>query len=86
MHIIQLTEDDSYEFGSNVEPSNAYININQIESVTEDDEDEDRCYIFMKSQDYFNVMESMDSFIERYQKMLYGTIMTKFYDSTNKQS
>lgn len=86
MHIIQLIEDDSYEFGSGVEPSDAYISMSEIESVTEDEEDENRCYVYMKSQDHFNIMESMDSFVSRYQAMLYGSVMTKFYDSTNKQS
>jgi hypothetical protein len=86
MHIVQLTEDDSYEYGDGVEQTNAHININLVESVTDDDEYEDRCFVYMQSQDYFYINESSDSFITRYQAMLYGSILTKFYDNTNRQS
>lgn len=86
MHIVQLTEDDSYEYGDGVEQGDAYININLVESVTMDEEDENRCYVYMQSQDYFYIDESSDSFIARYQAMLYGSVLTKFYDRTNRQS
>ena len=86
MHIVQLTEDDSYEYGENVEQTDSYINIHLVESVTNDDEYEDRCFVYMQSQDYFYINESSDSFIARYQAILYGSILTKFYDKTNRQS
>lgn len=86
MHIVQLTEDDSYEYGEGVEQTDAYINIHLVESVTNDDEYEDRCFVYMQSQDYFYINESSDSFIARYQATLYGSILTKFYDKTNRQS
>lgn len=88
MHIIQLTEDDddSYEFQDNTEESDAYINIYQVASVTADEEDEDRCFVYMANEDYFYVNESMNSFITRYQTTLYGSVLTKFYDSSNKQN
>ena len=88
MHIIQLTEDedDSYEFQDNTEESDAYINIHQVASVTADEENEDRCFVYMANEDYFYVNEPMDDFIARYQKVLYGTVLTKFYDSSNKQN
>ena len=88
MHIIQLTEDedDSYEFQDNTEESDAYINIYQVASVTADDEYDDRCFVYMVNEDFFYVNESIDSFIARYQKVLYGSVLTKFYDSSNKQN
>ena len=88
MHIIQLTEDDddSYEFQDNIEQSDAYINIHQVASVTADDESTDRCFVYMANEDYFYVNESVDSFIARYQNILYGSVLTKFYDSSNKQN
>jgi 2-methylisocitrate lyase-like PEP mutase family enzyme len=88
MHIIQLTEDedDSYEFQDNTEQSDAYINIHQVASVTADDENSDRCFVYMANEDYFYVNESMDNFIARYQAILYGTVLTKFYDNTNKHN
>ena len=88
MHIIQLTEDedDSYEFQDNTEESDAYINIYHVASVTADEEDEDRCFVYMTNEDYFYVKESINSFIMRYQTTLYGSVLTKFYDSSNKQN
>ena len=86
MHIVQLTEDDSYEYGENVEQTDSYINIHLVESVTNDDEYEDRCFVYMQSEDYFYVNESADAFIARYQSILYGSVLTKFYDRTNKSS
>jgi hypothetical protein len=88
MHIIQLTEDedDSYEFQDNTEESDAYINIYHVASVTADEEDENRCFVYMNNEDYFYVNESMNSFIMRYQTTLYGSVLTKFYDSSNKQN
>jgi hypothetical protein len=88
MHIIQLTEeeDESYEFQDNSEESDAYINIYQVASVTADEEDNDRCFVYMANEDYFYVNESVDSFIGRYQAILYGSVLTKFYDSSNKQN
>jgi hypothetical protein len=88
MHIIQLTEDEdeSYDFQDNSEESDAYININYVASVTADDEGSDRCFVYMTNEDYFYVNESIESFVTRYQAMLYGTVLTKFYDSSNKQN
>jgi hypothetical protein len=88
MHIIQLTEeeDESYEFQDNSEESDAYINIYQVASVTADEEDNDRCFVYMANEDYFYVNESVESFIGRYQAILYGSVLTKFYDSSNKQN
>jgi hypothetical protein len=86
LQIEQLTEDDSYEFGDGTEASNGWININLVESVTEDDEYEDRCFVYMQSQDFFYVNESSDSFIKRYQEALFGTVITRFYDKTNRQT
>jgi hypothetical protein len=86
LQIEQLTEDDSYEFGDGTEASNGWININLVESVTEDDEYEDRCFVYMQSQDFFYVNESSESFIKRYQELLYGTVLTRFYDKTNRQT
>jgi len=88
MHIIQLTEeeDESYEFQDNSEESDAYINIYQVASVTADDENSDRCFVYMSNEDYFYVNESIDSFVKRYQETLYGSVLTKFYDSSNKQN
>jgi len=88
MHIIQLTEDEdeSYDFQDNSEESDAYININYVASVTADDEGNDRCFVYMTNEDYFYVNESIESFVKRYQAMLYGTVLTKFYDSSNKQN
>ena len=42
LQITQLTEDDSYEFGDGTEPSEAWINIHLVESVTDDEEDKDK--------------------------------------------
>lgn len=86
LQINQLTEDDSYEFGDGTEESEAWINIHLVESVTDDPEDENRCYVYMQSQDYFYINESSDSFIKRYQDTLYGTVLTRFYDKTNRQT
>jgi hypothetical protein len=88
MHIIQLTEeeDESYEFQDNSEESDAYINIYQVASVTADEENSDRCFVYMANEDYFYVNESVDSFVGRYQTILYGSVLTKFYDSSNKQN
>jgi hypothetical protein len=86
MHVIQLTEDDSYEYGEGVEQSDAFININHVESVIDDEEYEDRCYVYMVSGDFLYVNESADMFIKRYQSTLYGSVLTKFYDRTNKNN
>jgi hypothetical protein len=88
MHIIQLTEeeDESYEFQDNSEESDAYINIYQVASVTADEENSDRCFVYMANEDYFYVNESIESFVGRYQAILYGSVLTKFYDSSNKQN
>ena len=86
LHIVQLTEDDSYEFGEGTEQSDGWININLVESVTDDDEYEDRCFVYMQSQDFFYVDESSDSFIKRYQEALFGTVITRFYDKTNRNT
>ena len=84
MHIIQLTEDDSYEYEENFEQIDAYINVHLVESVVPDDEDADRCFVYMQSEDYFHIDESMNDFILRYQAVLYGSVLTKFYDKTNR--
>jgi len=84
MHITQLTEDDSYEYEENYEPVDSYINVHLVESVVPDDEDANRCFIYMQSQDFFHLDESMDSFISRLQAVLYGSVLTKFYDKTNR--
>jgi len=81
-----LTEDDSYEYGDGTEQSDAYININLVESVTDDDEYKDRCFVYMASGEYFYIEESSNCFIKRYQQILYGAVMTKFYDTKNKQN
>jgi hypothetical protein len=86
LQIEQLTEDDSYEFGDGTEQSNAWINIHLVESVTDDDEDKEKCYVYMQSQDFFYINESSDSFIKRYQEALFGTVITRFYDKTNRQT
>ena len=88
MHIIQLTEeeDESYEFQDNTEESDAYINIYQVASVTGDEENSDRCFVYMANEDYFYVNESVDSFITRYQAILYGSVLTKFYDTRNSHN
>jgi hypothetical protein len=88
MHIIQLTEeeDESYDFQDNSEESDAYINIYQVASVTADEEDNDRCFVYMANEDYFYVNESMDSFTARYQAILYGSVLTKFYDTRNSHN
>jgi len=91
MHIIQLTEeeedeDEGMSFNSALEKSDAYININNINSVTVDDEDYDKCFVYMNNEEYFYVDESMEDFIARYQNVLYGTVLTKFYDRSNKQN
>jgi hypothetical protein len=88
MHIIQLTEeeDESYEFQDNSEESDAYINIYQVASVTADDENSDRCFVYMANEDYFYVNESVDSFVGRYQATLYGSVLTKFYDTRNSHN
>lgn len=84
MHITQLTEDDSYEYEENFESVDAYINVHLVESVVPDDDDADRCFIYMQSEDYFHIDEPMDHFIQRYQAILYGSVLTKFYDQTNR--
>lgn len=86
LQINQLTEDDSYEYGDGTEETEAWININLVESVTDDPDDKSKCYVYMQSQDYFYINESSDSFIKRYQCTLYGTVLTKFYDNTNRQT
>jgi len=89
MHIIQLTEDEEdegYDLTDNSEQSDAYINIYQVASVTADDENENRCFVYMANEDYFYVDESIDDFINRYQAILYGSVLTKFYNSSNKQN
>lgn len=89
MHIIQLTEDEEdegYDLSDNSEQSDAYINIYQVASVTADDENENRCFVYMANEDYFYVDESIDDFINRYQAVLYGSVLTKFYNSSNKQN
>ena len=88
MHIIQLTEDedDSYDFQDNTEQSDAYINIHQVASVVGDDEYPDRCFVYMANEDYFYVNESVEEFIARYQNILYSSVLTKFYDNSNKQN
>ena len=57
MHIIQLTmdEDKSYDFQDNSEKSDVYININHVASVTEDDEINNRCFVYMTNEYYFHV-------------------------------
>lgn len=84
MHIIQLVEDDSYEYEESFDQTDAYINVHLVESVIADEEDEDRCFVYMQSEDFFHVDESIDHFIARYQSVLYSTVMTRFYDTTNK--
>lgn len=84
MHITQLTEDDSYEYEESFESIDAYINVHLVESVVPDQDDADRCFIYMQSEDYFYIDEPMDSFIQRYQSILYGSVLTKFYDKTNR--
>jgi hypothetical protein len=89
MHIIQLTEDEEdegYDLSDNSEQSDAYINIYQVASVTADDENENRCFVYMANEDYFYVDEAIDDFINRYQAVLYGSVLTKFYNSSNKQN
>lgn len=86
LQINQLTEDDSYEYGDGTEETEAWINIHLVESVTDDPDDKSKCYVYMQSQDYFYINESSDSFIKRYQGTLYGTVLTKFYDNTNRQT
>ena len=89
MHIIQLTEDEEdegYDLSDNSEQSDAYINIYQVASVTADDENDNRCFVYMANEDYFYVDESIDDFINRYQAILYGSVLTKFYNSSNKQN
>lgn len=84
MHITQLTEDDSYEYEENFDLIDSYINIHLVESVIPDDDNAERCFIYMQSEDYFYLDESMDSFVNRLQSMLYGSVLTKFYDKTNR--
>ena len=79
IHLIQLLEDDSYEFSENYIQIDAYANIYQIESITIDEENEDRCYVYMVSGDFFHVDESMDDLCKRYEAILYGSHLTKFY-------
>ena len=88
MHIIQLTEDedDSYDLQDNIEESDAYINIHQVASITGDDEHPNRCFVYMANEDYFYINESVDDFVNRYQGILYGSVLTKFYDSSKKQN
>ncbi len=73
-------EDESYEFQDNSEESDAYINIYQVASVTADEENSDRCFVYMANEDYFYVNETVESFIGRYQAVLYGSVLTKFYE------
>lgn len=84
MHITQLTEDDSYEYEESFDNVDTYINVHLVESVVPDEDDADRCFVYMQSEDYFYIDESMDSFIQRYQAVLYGSVLTKFYDKTNR--
>lgn len=89
MHIIQLTEDDEdegYDLSDSSEQSDAYINIYQVASVTGDEDNDKRCFVYMANEDYFYVDESIDDFINRYQAILYGSVLTKFYNSSNKQN
>jgi hypothetical protein len=89
MHIIQLTEDEEdegYDLSDNSEQSDAYINIYQVASVTPDEENDKRCFVYMANEDYFYIDESIDDFINRYQAILYGSVLTKFYNSSNKQN
>ena len=86
LQIEQLIEDDSYDLEECNEQTNAWINIHLVESVTEDQENSDRCYVYMQSQDFFYVNESSDSFIKRYQEALFGTVITRFYDRTNRHT
>lgn len=86
LQIEQLIEDDSYDLEECNEQATAWINIHLVESVTEDQENSDRCYVYMQSQDFFYVNESSDSFIKRYQEALYGTVITRFYDRTNRHT
>ena len=89
MHIIQLTEDDEdegYDLSDSSEQSDAYINIYQVASVTADGDNDKRCFVYMANEDYFYVDEAIDDFINRYQGILYGSVLTKFYDSSNKHN
>lgn len=89
MHIIQLTEDDEdegYDLSDSSEQSDAYINIYQVASVTPDEENDKRCFVYMANEDYFYIDEPIDDFINRYQAILYGSVLTKFYNSSNKQN
>lgn len=86
LQIEQLTEDDSYDLEECNERTTAWINIYLVESVTEDPEHADRCNVYMQSQDFFYVNESSDSFIKRYQEALFGTVLTRFYDKSNRQT
>ena len=89
MHIIQLTEDDEdegYDLSDSSEQSDAYINIYQVASVTADEENDKRCFVYMANEDYFYVNETMESFITRYQAILYGSVLTKFYDTRNSHN
>jgi hypothetical protein len=89
MHIIQLTEDEEdegYDLSDSSEQSDAYINIYQVASVTPDEENDKRCFVYMANEDYFYIDEPIDDFINRYQSILYGSVLTKFYNSSNKQN
>ena len=89
MHIIQLTEDDEdegYDLSDSAEQSDAYINIYQVASVTADEDNDKRCFVYMANEDYFYIDEPIDDFINRYQAILYGSVLTKFYNSSNKQN
>jgi len=89
MHIIQLTEDEEdegYDLSDSSEQSDAYINIYQVASVTPDEENDKRCFVYMANEDYFYIDEPIDDFINRYQAILYGSVLTKFYNSSNKQN
>jgi hypothetical protein len=89
MHIIQLTEDEEdegYDLSDSSEQSDAYINIYQVASVTPDEENDKRCFVYMANEDYFYIDEPIDDFIARYQAILYGSVLTKFYNSSNKQN
>jgi hypothetical protein len=40
----------------------------------------------MANEDYFYVNETVESFITRYQAILYGSVLTKFYDTRNSHN
>ena len=58
MHIIQLTEDDEdegYDLSDSSEQSDAYINIYQVASVTADEDNDKRSFVYMANEDYFYI-------------------------------